>query len=62
MKEGSDKNNQIQEAGEEQLNELIKQAGKEARARKKEALARHLKMLKAAVVEGVARRKNSLTT
>ena len=52
----------MQEAGEEQLNELIKQAGNEARARKKEALARHLKMLQAAVAEGVARRKNSLTT
>jgi hypothetical protein len=62
MKEGLDKNNQIQEVGEEQLNELIKQAGNEARSRKKKALARHLKMLQAAVAEGVARRKNSITT
>ena len=62
MKEGSDKNNQIPEAGEEQLNELIKQAGNEARSRKKEAFERHLKMLEAAVAEGVARRKNSITT
>jgi endonuclease III len=60
MKEGLAKNNQMQEAGEEQLNELIKQAGNEVRARKKEALARHLKMLQAAVDEGVARRKNPL--
>lgn len=62
MKEGLDKNNQIQEAGEEQLNELIKQAGNEARTRQKEAWARHLEMLRAAVAEGVARRKNSLAT
>ncbi len=62
MKEGLDKNNQIQEAGEEQLNELIKEAGNEARARRKEAWARHLEMLQAAVAEGVARRKNSPAT
>ena len=62
MKEELDENNQIQEAGEEELNELIKQAGNEARSRKKEALARHLKKLQAAVAEGVARRKNPLTS
>ena len=62
MNEGLDKNNQNQEPGEEQLNELIKQAGNEARARKKKAWARHLEMLQAAVAEGVARRKNPLTT
>jgi hypothetical protein len=57
MKEELDENNQIQEAGEEELNELIKQAGNEARSRKKEALERHLKMLQTAVAEGMARRK-----
>lgn len=62
MQDGLDKDINIQEAGEEQLNELIKQAGKEARSRKKEAFARHVKMLHAAVAEGVARRKNSIAT
>ena len=57
MEEELGKNNEIQEAGEEQLNEHIKLAGKEARSRRKEALARHVKMREAAVAEGVARRK-----
>lgn len=59
MKERSDKNNQTQEPGEAQLNKLIKQAGQQARSRKKKVLAQHIKMLQAAVDEGVARRKKS---
>jgi vacuolar-type H+-ATPase subunit H len=61
MKKRSSKENQIQEPGEEQLNELIKQAGNQARARKKDALIRHQKMLQDAVSEGVSRRKNLLS-
>jgi hypothetical protein len=59
MQDELDKNNQ--EAGEEQLHELIKQAGNEARSRKKQVSERHLEMLQAAVAEGVARRKNPVT-
>ncbi|MCP4149773.1 MAG: hypothetical protein GY757_18655 [bacterium] len=62
MKEGLDTNSEPHEAGEEQLNELIKQAGNEARSRKKKAVARHLKRLQAAVDEGVARWKSSTAT
>ncbi len=62
MKETIDKNNKTREAGEEQLNELIKLAGNEVRSQNKEALAQHLKRLQAAVAEGVARRKNPIAT
>ena len=47
------------ETGEEQLSQLIKQAGDEARARKKKAMALHYKKLKAVIAEGVARRQNN---
>lgn len=62
MAEADYQNNKHQEVGEEQLTALIKQAGDEARARKREALNRHLKMLQAAIAEGVSRRKDSLAT
>ncbi len=58
MKQDKENNNNL-EAGEEQLHELIKQAGEEVRLRNNEALARHLKMPQAAVAEGVERRKKS---
>ncbi len=45
------------ETGEEQLAALIRQAGDEARARKKKAMELHYKKLKAAVAEGVSRRQ-----
>ncbi len=51
-----------QEAGEEQLNALIKQAGDEARLRKRKALERHFKMLRSVVAEGMSRRKESIPT
>ena len=62
MEEVSDKNNKHQEVGEEQLTVLIKQAGDEARVRKREALDRHFKMLRAVIAEGVSRRKESIPT
>jgi len=40
----------------EQLSRLIKEAGQEARTRRKEALEKHFQMLKAAVEEGGSRR------
>jgi hypothetical protein len=46
------------ESGEDQLMKLIKQAGDDARARKKKTLEFHYKKLKAVIAEGVARRKN----
>lgn len=48
---------EIHETEEEQLNQLIKQAGEEARSRKKKALALHYKKIKAVVAEGVNRRQ-----
>jgi hypothetical protein len=60
MDERSDKNKKHQEVGEEQLTVLIKQAGDEARARKREALDQHFKMLRAVIAEGVSRRKESI--
>ncbi len=47
------------ETGEEQLSKLIKQAGDEARKKKKKAIALHYKKLKAVIAEGVARRQNT---
>ncbi len=60
MTEISDKNNKYEEVGEEQLAVLIKEAGEEARKRKKEAMERHFKMIEAAIAEGLSRRKEPL--
>ena len=60
MTEVSDQNNKHQEVGEEQLTDLIKQAGDEARLRKREALDRHFKMIRVVIAEGVSRRKESI--
>lgn len=62
MEDISDQDNKHQEVGEEQLTVLIKQAGDEARARKREALDQHFKKLRAAIAEGVSRRKESIPT
>ncbi len=62
MEKVADQDNKHQEVGEEQLTVLIKQAGDEARVRKREALDRHFKMLQAVIAEGVARRKESIPT
>lgn len=55
-------NDTDQNAAEEQLFELIKQAGDEARIRKKEAMARHFERLRAAVEEGVLQRRGPVST
>ncbi len=60
MEEATDQDNKHQEVGEEQLAILIKQAGEEARARKREAMDRHFKRLRSAIAEGVSRRKKSI--
>ena len=60
MEEAADQDNKHQEVGEEQLAILIKQAGEEARARKREAMDRHFKRLESAIAEGVSRRKKSI--
>lgn len=53
MKEsGTDKQNKyVPEPGEETLSKLIKEAGAEARARKKMAMANHFKKLRAAICD-----------
>lgn len=61
MNEELDEECRKEEAGVEQLNELMKLVGEEVRARSKKAKARHLERLQAAVAEGVARRKNADT-
>jgi hypothetical protein len=60
MLDVSDQDNKHQEAGEEQLAALIKQAGEEARGRKRKALDRHFKMLQTVIAEGLSRRKDSI--
>ncbi|MDQ1351371.1 MAG: hypothetical protein QG657_1673 [Acidobacteriota bacterium] len=54
------RNMKHEEAGEEHLAVLIKQAGEEARKRKREAMDRHFKMLQSAIAEGLSRRKESI--
>ena len=60
MKQRFDSNDKSQEAGEEQLTALIKQAGDEARKLKQEALARHFKKLRAAIAEAASRQHDSI--
>ena len=57
MSHSDDKKYEIEE---EQLFELIKQAGNEARIRKKEAMAKHRDRLRAAAEEGVLHRRDSV--
>ena len=51
-----------QENAEKRLTALIKQAGGEARARKREALAWHFKKLQTVIGEAVSRQKDSIPT
>ena len=62
MEKGFNPDDQNQEAGEAQLFELIKQAGNEARARKREAMARHFHRLQASIEEVVSRKQDSVPT
>ena len=59
MKLNDNKASEIHETGEEQLSRLIRQAGEEARAKKKKILALHYKKLKEVIAEGVACRQNN---
>lgn len=62
MKQEFDLNDENQETAEKRLAALIKQSGDEARARKREALARHFKKLQAVIGEAVSRRQDSIPT
>ena len=62
MKQGFDSNNKNQETAEKRLATLIKQAGDEARARKREALAWHFKKLQTVIGEAVSRQQDSMPT
>lgn len=54
--------NKKHEAEEEQLFQLIKQAGEDARSRKRKAMARHINKLQAVISEAVSRKNNSVST
>jgi hypothetical protein len=54
--------NKKHEAEEKQLFQLIKQAGEDARSRKREAMARHINKLQAVISEAVSRKNNSVST
>ncbi len=56
MKYQFEQNSTSQEADEEQLKGLIKQAGDEARARKQEAMNRHVEKLRVVIAEAISRR------
>lgn len=60
MKQGVDSNDKNREAEDDQLTELIKQAGDEARARKKEALARHFIKIQAVITEALSSQQGSI--
>ena len=62
MEQGFDSNDKNQETAEKRLATLIKQAGDEARARKREALAWHFKKLQTVIGEAVSRQQDSIPT
>jgi len=62
MKQKFDSNDKNQETAEKRLAALIKQAGDEARARKREALAWHFKKLQTVIGEAVSRQQDSIPT
>jgi hypothetical protein len=62
MKQGFDSNDKNQETAEKRLAALIKQAGDEARARKRKAMAWHFKKLQTVIGEAVSRRQDSIPT
>jgi len=55
-------NTSNQEEGEELLSTLIKQAGNEARTRRKKALDEHFNKLKEVIAEAVSHQKKSIPT
>ncbi|MCP4697066.1 MAG: hypothetical protein GY862_09470 [Gammaproteobacteria bacterium] len=56
MKHATEQNSESQDVAEKHLHELIKQAGEEARERKRKAMDRHFKKIKAVVAEAASRR------
>ena len=56
------KDNTGNENDEKVLNQLIKQAGDEARERKSKILATHYKKIQSAVAEGLTRRQFNITS
>lgn len=60
MEHGFDPNDPNQEAGEEQLSILIKQAGNDARSRKREALSRHYEKLRTVIIEAKSRQQRTI--
>ena len=62
MKQGFDSNDKNRETAEKRLAALIKQAGDEARARKRKALAWHFKKLQTVIGEAVSRQQASIPT
>lgn len=59
MAKKTGQNNNHQEDGEEQLAALIKQAGEEARLRKRQAMDQHFKKLRTVIAEGASRWRES---
>lgn len=62
MTEVSAQDNKDEEDGVAQLAVLMREAGEEARKRKKEAMERHFKMIETAIAEGLARGKGHIQT
>ena len=60
MEYGFDPNDPNLEACEEQLSILIKQAGNDARSRKREALSRHYEKLRTVITEAKSRQQRAI--
>ena len=60
MEHGFDPNDRNLEAGEEQLSILIKQAGNDARSRKREVMSRHYEKLRAVIIEAKSRQQKAI--
>jgi len=62
MKQELDSNDKNQKTAEKRLAALIKQAGDEARARKRKAMAWHFKKLQTVIGEAVSLQQDSMPT
>jgi len=60
MEQKFDPNDSNQEAGEEQLSILIKQAGNDARLHKQEAMSRHFEKIRSVIIEAKSRQEWTL--
>jgi hypothetical protein len=60
MSKGIDPTTALDETGVDQLQFLIREAGEEARTRRREALVRHMAMMEAAITDAMARPDPSL--